>query len=417
MNRQASPAPHVSSASALFPTAEVISLPAVKPGRSAFTKVTVRKLLCATGQSEQFFWDAGCRGLGIRALASGRRSWIYQYRDEHGRTRRLTLGDVSMVGLDDAREEARRKAASVAHGANPSAERKAKRTAGTLKALIDAYLLQAKVRLRPRSYKETERNLQVHAAGLHHDRVDAVRRRDISNVLERITEKSGPTAANRARAALSALWTWGLKTGRIDADTNPVAFTLHHPEKARERTLSDAEIKAIWHATNTDEDYARVVRLCLLTGCRREEIAGLRWSEVSADGIVIQADRMKGKLPHEIPVLPMIDATLPTRPENADGSVFGRKATGFSGFSKSKKRLDAKLSKSGLNVPSWVLHDLRRTFSTRLHDAGIEPIVIEALLAHKQQGVAAVYNRASFREAKRAALLCWHQLLSEIVQS
>src|SRR6185312_8771244 len=187
-----------------------------------------------------------------------------------------------------------------------SVERKTKRTAGTLLELTEGYLVQAKARLRPRSYKETERNLRVHAASLHYERIDAVRRRDISEVLERITNKSGPTAANRVRAALSALWTWGLKTGRIDGDTNPVAFTLHHAEKTRERTLSDAEIRAIWQATNAEDDHARVVRLCLLTGCRREEIAGLRWSEVLADNIVIHADRMKGKLPHEISLLPMI---------------------------------------------------------------------------------------------------------------
>ena len=66
-------------------------------------------------------------------------------------------------------------------------------------------------------------------------------------------------------------------------------------------------------------------------------------------------------------------------------------------------------------MPRWTLHDLRRTFSTRLHDAGIEPLVVEALLAHKQQGVAAVYNRASFRQAKRAALKQWHGILADIV--
>lgn len=67
-------------------------------------------------------------------------------------------------------------------------------------------------------------------------------------------------------------------------------------------------------------------------------------------------------------------------------------------------------------MPPWGLHDLRRTFSTRLHDAGVEPLVIEALLAHKQQGVAAVYNRASFREAKRSALMRWHETVTEITR-
>jgi integrase len=374
-------------------------------------------MCCPPGQTEKFFWDGDCRGLGIRALGSGRRSWIFQYRDQHGRTRRIVLGDLSVVSLDDARQEARRKAASVARGANPSVERKAKRTAGTVLELVEAYLLQAKTRLRPRSYTETERNLRSHAAPLHHERIEAVRRRDISEVLERITGKSGPIAANRVRAALSALWSWGLKTGRIEGDTNPVAFTLHHPEKSRERTLNDAEIQAVWAATDTGEDYSRIVRLCLLTGCRREEIAGLHWSEVQADKIAIGADRMKGKLPHEVPLAPMIEAALPPRPENDDGHVFGRRGTGFSGFSDGKEKLDARLTKTGLNIPPWGLHDLRRTVSTRLHDAGVEPIVIEALLAHKQQGVAAVYNRASFREAKEAAVQRWHQVLAETIES
>jgi integrase len=77
--------------------------------------------------------------------------------------------------------------------------------------------------------------------------------------------------------------------------------------------------------------------------------------------------------------------------------------------------LDSALASSGLNVPAWTLHDLRRTFSTRLHDAGIEPLVVEALLAHKPQGVAAVYNRASFREAKRGALIKWHEIVTKVV--
>lgn len=416
MSRHESSASQANSASILLPTAEVIPLPTAKRtsqvNRVGFTKAAVRRMSCASGQSETFFWDASCRGLGIRALSSGRRSWIFQYRDQHGRTRRVVLGDVSAVSLDDAREAARRQAASVAHGANPSVDRKAKRTAGTMLALIDAYLLQAKVRLRPRSYRETERHLRKHAASLHHERIEGVHRRDISALLERISDKSGPIAANRVRAALSALWSWGLKTGRVDGDANPVMFTMHHPEKARDRTLSDAEIRAIWDATDRADDYARIVRLCLLTGCRRDEIAGLRWSEVLADKIAIGSDRMKGKAPHELPLVPMIEAVLPPRPEQAEGCLFGKRGTGFSGFSHSKEKLDAKLANSGLNMPPWTLHDLRRTFSTRLHDAGVDPIVIEALLAHKQQGVAAVYNRASFREAKKSALFRWHEILA-----
>src|SRR6516164_3441307 len=104
------------SASTLLPTADVIQLPSTKRLRrepGSFTKASVARMRCALGQSEAFFWDAGCRGLGLRALGSGKRSWIYQYRDEHRRTRRIVLGDVSAVSLEAARDAARRHAASV----------------------------------------------------------------------------------------------------------------------------------------------------------------------------------------------------------------------------------------------------------------------------------------------------------------
>jgi integrase len=232
--------------------------------------------------------------------------------------------------------------------------------------------------------------------------------------LDRVSKTSGPFAANRLRAALSALWSWGMRVGLIESDSNPVTFTLRHPEKARERTLTDDELRAIWAETGSDGDYARIVRLCMLTGCRREEIGGLCWEEVLTDHLLIGADRMKAGTAHEVPLLPAIAAALPNR-DGGHGSVFGRNKSGFSGWSKSKVLLDTKLASSGLKMPHWTLHDLRRTFSTRLHDAGVEPHVVEALLAHKQQGVAAVYNRASFRQAKSAALVCWHSILMTIV--
>ena len=386
-----------------------------EPG--TFTKVTVRGMRCPPGQPEAFFWDRSCRGFGMRALRSGRRTWIYQYRDAHGRTRRIALGDVSAVTLDAAREGARRRAASVAQGANPSIERRLKRAAGSVLELVDDYLLLASERQKPRSYKETERHLRIHAAPIHHDRVDAVHRRDIGGLLEQVAKRSGPVAANRVRATLSAFWTWGLRAGHISGDNNPVAFTIRQPEKSRERVLSDAELKAIWTATDDDADYSRIVRLGLLTGCRREEIARLRWDEIQNDRIVIASDRMKGNLAHEIALLPMISAVLLKQSKATGGYVFGRRGTGFSGFGRCKRKLDATIANLGPRMAAWGLHDLRRTLSTRLHDAGVEPHIIEALLAHKQQGVAAVYNRASYREAKRSALLRWHEILSEILQA
>lgn len=408
-----------SFASKMLPSENVIVLPTAKrlaAPRGAFTKAGITKMRCPAGKQEELFWDKSCRGFGLRALASGRRTWIYQYRDEHRRTRRIALGDVSAVDLDAARQAARHHAASVTQGANPSAERNAKKSAASVLHVMRAYLGQAKTSQRPRSYEETERHLLKHAVSLHHDRAEAVRRSDIASLLDRVSNTSGLFAANRLRAALSALWSWGMRAGLIEADSNPVTFTLRHPEKARERTLSDDELRAIWTASQGDGDYARIVRLCILTGCRREEIGGLRWDEVLPDRLLIGADRMKGGAAHEIPLLPAIIAALPKRVTDVADSIFGRNGTGFSGWSKSKWLFDAKLERSGVKMSRWTLHDLRRTLSTRLHDAGVEPLVIEALLAHKQQGVAAVYNRASFRQAKHVALERWYVLLLEIIE-
>ena len=368
MTRQEQSASTSSLASAALPSAEVIVLPTAKrkarhPG--VFTKITIGKMHCPTGKQETLFWDASCRGFGLRALTSGRRTWIYQYRDEHKRTRRIALGDVSAVSLETARHAARQHAAGVTLGANPSTERKAKTGAASVLNVIEAYLRHAKARQRARSYEETERHLLKHAASLHHDRADAVQRSDIASLLDRVSKTSGPFAANRLRAALSALWSWGMRVGLIESDSNPVTCTLRHPEKARERTLTDNELRAIWAATGSDGDYARIVRLCMLTGCRREEIGGLLWDEVLTDHLLISAHRMKAGTAHEVPLLPAMAEALPDRLEDVEGSVFGRNGTGFSGWSKGKVLLDTKLARAGQAMPRWTLHDLRRTFSTR----------------------------------------------------
>ncbi len=410
------------SASILLPDANTPSGPAAHLAPSgkplAFTKANIVKLRCPPGKSEAFFWDPNCSGFGLRALSTGRRSWVFQYRDEHRRTRRIALGDVTAVSLEAARDAARRHAASITQGGNPSVARRATRKAARVIDVVDAYLAYAKDRLRPRSFEETERHLRSHARALHHDRAEAVTRRDIGSLLERLAKSSGPVSANRTRAALSAMWSWALRTGMIEADSNPVAFTVRQVETPRERTLSDAELRAILEATTSDRDYDRIVRLCLLTGCRREEIGRLRWDEIGNDWLIIAAGRMKGGITHEVPMLPPIADALPPRPQRAEGCVFGRHGTGFSGWSRSKKGLDARvarlLAEAGIKMAPWTLHDLRRTFSTKLHDAGTQPIVVEALLAHKQQGVAGVYNRASFRDAKREALSRWHELLASI---
>ena len=88
MNRHEQSVAAPALASTVLPSAEVIHLPTARPSSrvaGGFTRASINKMHCPPGKSEALFWDTVCRGFGIRALKSGRRSWIYQYRDEHKR--------------------------------------------------------------------------------------------------------------------------------------------------------------------------------------------------------------------------------------------------------------------------------------------------------------------------------------------
>jgi integrase len=374
-----------------------------------FTKASVKLMRCPSDKSERFFWDPSCRGFGLRTLRSGQRTWIYQYRDQHKRTRRIALGDATAVSPEAAREAARRHAGAVAQGGNPSVERAARGTAVTVVVAIEAYLTHAESRLRASSLRETRRHLCQHASPLHHEPMETVHRRSINELLERLAKTSGPIAANQVRAALSTLWAYAMRRGLIDVDANPVAYSICQPKKARDRVLTPDELRAVWKAAEPDTPYHRIIRLVILTGSRRRNIGMLRWSNVLEDRILIAGEEMKGHDPHEIPLTAGIRRLLG---DPDTGYIFG--PGGFLQWGTCKAAFDKRLVELGTPVKAWVLHDLRRTFSTRLHDGGqVQPIVVEALLAHKQQGVAGIYNRASFFELKRAALEWWYAQVTE----
>jgi integrase len=268
----------------------------------------------------------------------------------------------------------------------------------------------------------------MHAKPLHGRRASQVAQRDVVGLLQGLVATS-PVTANRVRASLSAMFAWGMKAGLVSG--NPIAATFKPAEeRPRERVLTDDELALIWSCTAGGADYDRIVRLLLLTGARREEIAGIAQSEVSrhADGgatWVLPSARSKNHLPHELDLPPMAAALLPEPRERADDTprelLFGRGGGPFSGWSRCKQRLDERIAKAngGKELPPWVLHDLRRTFVTRLNDLGIEPHVIEALVNHAsgraKAGVAGIYNRSAYSGQKRAALTLWCDHIARVV--
>jgi integrase len=331
----------------------------------------------------------------------------------------MTLGATSALSASEARKLAGDLYAKVAAGQDPAGDRDERRARSgeTVGALLDPYLAFKAKKLRPRSLGEITRHLQINAKALHPINVANLDRRTISACRTAIASKRGEVTANRTMASLSAFATWCMQEGLIE--NNPVLKTAKYTERTRERVLTDAELAAIWRATANGSDYDAIVRLLMLTGCRASEIGGLRWDEVFGNTITLPPARTKNGRPHIVALAPAAQAILEARPRK-DDFVFGYRAGApFSGWSKSKRHLDQRIANSGFEFTAdWTLHDLRRSFATRLSDAGTAPHVVDELLNHvsgHKHGVRGIYNRSSYLNERRDALLLWADLVMGIV--
>jgi integrase len=385
------------------------------------TAHSVDGLKLAPSEADRIWFDDAIPGFGLRVRGTGSRSWIFQYKVA-GKTRRLVIGQASAIKLGRAREIAGEHHAKVRLGHDPAAERRlqVQRASHSFGALVVRYLEQQRSELRPGSYREVARHLEKHAALLHRLPVDTVDQRTIAERLSDIDKGSGAVTANRVRASMSAMFTWGMREGLVLA--NPVANTNKREERPRDRVLADAELCLIWKVLD-DSQYSTIVKLLVLTGQRLNEVAGLRWPEIDFDRgtILLPRERTKNGRPHEIPMAGQVRSLLEAH-ERVDGKelVFGKGAGPFSGFSRCKEVLDRRIAESnnGRALAPWVLHDLRRSTATGMAELGIQPHVIEAVLNHvsgHKGGIAGIYNRAQYSAEKAQALARWDEHVETIV--
>ena len=346
-----------------------------------------------------------------------------------GRTRRITLGSPVTLDPGQAREAAKDLLARVRLGGDPASDKQRTRqqAAETVGALLPYFLARQRARQKPRSYVETERHLLRYAQSLHSTPIAALDRRTIATRLNELAAASGPAAANRLRASLSAFCTWAASEGYLDA--NPVSFTNKAPENgARTHVPSDDDIAAIWKALG-DDGYGAVLKLIILTGTRRGEIGGLRWSEIDREHttITLPPARTKNGREHIVPLSTparAILAALPRRLER-DGTprdlVFGHGPHGFVDWGDSKQNIDARITvmREGKPLTHWTPHDFRRKLSTVMHETlNVPPHVVEAILGHvsgHKAGVAGIYNQALYLGERRRALERWGEHVLAIV--
>ena len=388
------------------------------------TKAALATFSFPAGKAEHVLYDDSLSGFGLRMHPGGRKTWFVQYR-LGAKQRRMKLGTAENLDADEARKKAKAALAKVALGRDPALETADVRAqaAVTLKACAEDYLTRyAAVRLKPRSLLEVQRHLRKHWKPLAERPLNSITRALVAARLAAIAKDSGPFASNRARAALSSFFSWAIAEGLVD--TNPTAGTNKATDEApRDRVLTDEELRLVWQQAGPG-DYGAIVRLLVLTGCRREEVAALAWSELQVATWRIAAERTKNGLPHEVHLAPAAVELLTSLPRR-DGRdlVFGSRGP-FSGWSKAKAELDARMVEAlhqmhgpKARLTPWRLHDIRRTFATGHANLGTPPHVVEALLNHTPPRLVRTYNRGVYIEERRAALTLWAKHVDELVEA
>jgi integrase len=395
--------------------------------RASLSTINVTKLELPPGKSEEFHWDEDVPSFGVRVRKTGTtvsRRWVVQFRINGDQVREM-LGDVRKVTYKDALKIARNRFAQAELGTDPRAERRrAKAEASsaklTLGALAQRYLDAKRDRLRQNTFQAAELHLLRYWKPLHARPIDTIKRANVALVLGDLTKEQGRYAAARAQSNLSACFSWAMKEGLCEA--NPVVGTNDPVAglQPRDRVLSDDEIRVIWNACQEDEDFTRIVRLLLLSGCRRDEIGDLKWTDLNlGTGVMtIPGERTKNGKTLELTLPRLALEILPNTPRRAGKEfVFGARGDRpFSGWSTSKLRLDAKITIStGKAIARWRLHDLRRTMRTNLGKLGVMPHVAELCINHIKGGVEAIYDRHKYQPEITAALALWASRIETIV--
>ena len=196
------------------------------------------------------------------------------------------------------------------------------------------------------------------------------------------------------------------------------------PETRRDRVLSDDELCIIWTACDAvGWPSGDLVRLLMMTGARRNEVAGMEWRELDLKTCAWTLPPARSKNGREH-VIPLSDAAVDIIAELPciEGLRFVFSTTGrtsISGFSNRKLDLDKAIAEiNGTSIPTWTLHDIRRTVATNLQKLGVRLEVTEAVLNHisgSRAGIVGVYQRHSWADEKRAALDAWARKLHAIV--
>lgn len=367
-------------------------------------------------------------GLYVAVTPAGSISFRYNY-SINGRQETITFGRYGVITLAEARERLGEAKKMIAAGKSPAKEkaREKARSRGSetfgewAEAWLRGYQMAESTRDMRRSVYERDLAPRFASSKLHE-----ITHEDLRSVADAIVARGAPATAIHARDVVQLVFRWAIERGeKVENPAELVRPSSIATFKPRERALSPEEIGLMYaylDKVSSGPQFKVAAKLLLLTMVRKSELVEARWPEISFTDAVwtIPAERMKGRKPHLVFLSRQALDFFVALKTFAGGSDYVLPSRYDPDTSMSAATLNRTLAlvyeraqEEGRALGKFGPHDLRRTASTLLHEAGYNTDWIEKCLAHEQRGVRAVYNKAEYREQRSAMLQDWADMIDE----
>jgi integrase len=397
----------------------------------------------AIGQRDEYA-DAQVPGLYLRVTDRGHKSFalVTRYPLTPKHPTRRSLGGCDEINLADAREKARDWLKLIGKGIDPKVDEERQRAAqlrrqaNTFEAVAREFLALHAAKLAKRSEAEAIIGNEFMQRWAQRPITD-ITTLDVSTAIRAIVDRGSPYQAHNAFGHIRKMFRWTIATGMYGIEASPVdrlsPRDLIGKKESRSRTLDDDELRWVWQAADQlGYPYGPLVRMLILTGQRKSQVAEMPRSEADLDKAtwIIPKERMKADAAHMVPLAPLARALLESLQAWPKGDFVFTTTEGeaaVNGFSKAKARLDklveARREKTlGADVarkkpmPAWTFQDLRRTMRTHLSALPVQDLVRELVIAHAKPGLHKVYDLYAYADEKRQCLELWERRLLAIVE-
>ncbi|MEI8355586.1 MAG: integrase arm-type DNA-binding domain-containing protein [Deltaproteobacteria bacterium] len=388
------------------------------------------------------YYKREAHGFAVKVWPSGVKTWVYIYTFESKR-KEMRLGEYPAMKLADARTKYNEAYELHKNGRDPGAEerqqKEERRLADTIEDLVKEYI-KKHAKVNKRSWKNDERLLNKEVVTIWGDRkAEDIRKRDVVLLLESIVERGSPAMSNQTLKIVRKMFNFAVERDILH-HTPCTGVKALAPNNSRERTLNEAEIKALWanlDAGIISDEIKRALKLILVTAQRPGEVIGMRAAEIDKHWWTIPSERAKNGRTHRVYLTNLAvsligdtkgkDFLFPCphkkKIKQIEAHAVGvavRRNLAWPVTNKNGKPLfdtdGNPVTENKLGIEQFTPHDLRRTAATFLAKMGNMDEVIDAVLNHAKQGVIKVYNQYRYDTEKQKALEAWERKLNSIIK-